>query len=123
MDYNKVIVAGRLAADPESREVNAGGLMKTVTKFTVVVNDFRNKTSGPVYLDCEAWNRSAEIVRDHFRKGGSIFVEGYLRLDRWKDQQGQKRSKLKVVVQEIKFTDSKRSDDDPVGPPSEEPAF
>src|SRR5207302_1936744 len=62
----------------------------------------------PVFLDIEAFNRGetgrlADLVEQYLRKGNLAYVEGHLQLDQWTAQDGQKRSKLKIVVEQVQF--------------------
>src|SRR5262245_64764495 len=103
-NLNKVMLIGRLTRDPEVRTFATGG---KVARLGLAVNNRRkNAQTGqwedePVFLDCEAFNRHngralAGHVEQHLAKGRLIFLEGYLRLNTWTDQEGQKRSKLLV---------------------------
>ncbi len=106
MNFNRVILAGNLTRDPESREVVVGGLSKAVCSFGLAVNRTRDGVSSTMFIDVEVWARMAEIIRDHFRKGQPIFLEGYLKLDQW-ESQGARRSKHKVVMQSFQFVGPK----------------
>ena len=55
------------------------------------------------FVDCEAWGRQAEVMAQYLSKGRPVFIQGRLKLDTWQDQQGQNRSKLKVVVENFQF--------------------
>src|SRR5262249_38488743 len=63
----------------------------------------------PVFLDLEAFNRGetgrqmADLAEQYFRKGQQVFIEGHLKLDQWTGQDGQKRSRLKIVVDNFQF--------------------
>src|SRR6187431_1851151 len=110
-NLNKVMLIGRLTRDPEVRMFASGG---KVAKFGFAVNNRRkNQQTGqwedePVFLDVEAFNRGetgrqADLVEQNLRKGTQIFIEGHLRLDQWTSQDGQKRSKIKIVVDNVQF--------------------
>ncbi len=110
-NLNKVMLIGRLTRDPEVRTFSTGG---KVAAFGFAVNNRRkNSATGqweeePVFIDMEAFNRQtgrqlADIVEQYFRKGQQFFIEGHLRLDQWTSQDNQKRSKLKVVVDNFEF--------------------
>ncbi len=112
-NLNKVMLIGRLTRDPEVRSFPSGG---KVAEFGFAVNNRRkNPQSGdwedePVFMDCAAYNRGdygklADRVEEHLRKGAQIFIEGHLKLDQWTSQDGQKRSKLRVVVDNFQFLD------------------
>lgn len=110
-NLNKVMLIGRLTRDPEMRTFSNGG---KVAHFGFAVNNRRkNMSTGqwedePVFLDVEAFNRgdtgkTADLVEQYLRKGHQAFVEGHLKLDQWTSQDGQKRSKIKIVVERIEF--------------------
>src|SRR5260370_42072272 len=111
-NLNKVMLIGRLTRDPEVRSFAAGG---KVAAFGFAVNNRRkNASTGqwedePVFIDMEAFNRGdqgrqlADQVEQHFRKGRQYFIEGHLKFDQWTAQDGQKRQKLKVVVDNFQF--------------------
>src|ERR1700730_2458061 len=111
-NLNKVMLIGRLTRDPEVKMFSNGG---KVAKFGFAVNN-RRKNSGtgewedePVFLDVEAFNRGdsgklADRVEQSLRKGQQVFLEGHLKLDQWTSQQdGQKRSKLKIVLDNLQY--------------------
>jgi single-strand DNA-binding protein len=102
-NYNRVFLLGNLTAEPESRELPTSGI---VTDIRLAVNrSYRNRQGEPVeevsYVDCTAYARNAEIARDYLRKGAPVFVEGRLHQDRWETEGGDKRSKLKVVIERL----------------------
>lgn len=110
-NLNKVMLIGRLTRDPEVRAFATGG---KVAKFGFAVNNRRrNNATGewedePVFLDVDAFNRGengklADRVEQFLHKGSQIFIEGHLRLDQWASQDGQKRSKIAVVVDNFQF--------------------
>lgn len=98
---NYVHFLGRLARDPELRSVGADGTK--VCKFTIGVDaNFKKKDATPCWIDCDIWNKPAELVMEHFKKGSPIIVHGELALDQW-EHEGQKRSKHKVRVDRFEF--------------------
>jgi single-strand DNA-binding protein len=110
-NLNKVMLIGRLTRDPEVRTFTNGG---KVAKLGFAVNNRRkNQQTGqwedePVFLDLEVFNRGengrqADTVEQSLRKGNQVFIEGHLRMDNWTSQDGQKRSKLVVVVDNFQF--------------------
>lgn len=89
-----------------------------IAKFGFAVNNRKkNQQSGqweddPVFLDMEAFNRgesgkTADLVEQYLRKGSQAYIEGHLQLDQWTTQAGEKRSKLKIVVDNVQFLDPK----------------
>jgi single-strand DNA-binding protein len=106
VDLNRVMLIGRLTADPEQRKFDSGA---AVTNFTVAVNrKWKDAQTSVVreeatFVDVDAWGKSGELVKKYFTKGRSIFIEGRLRLDRWETKSGEKRSRMKVVVDRFSF--------------------
>ena len=102
-NYNRVFLLGNLTADPESRDLPTGSI---VTDLRLAVNrTYRNRdgeqTEEVSFIDCTAYGRTAEIARDYLKKGRPVFLEGRLHQDRWETSEGDKRSKLKVVVERL----------------------
>lgn len=115
-NLNKVMLIGRLTRDPETRVFSNGG---KVAKFGFAVNNRKkNQQTGqwedePVWLDIEAFNRgefgkTADQVEQNLRKGRQIYIEGHLKLDQWTGQDGQKRSRLVIVLDSFQYLDSKQ---------------
>lgn len=104
-NYNRVLLMGNLTRDPELKYTASG---TAVGNFGLAIN--RNWT-GPdgnrreetTFVDCEVWGKQAETFCEYMAKGRPVFVEGRLRLDSWESQEGQKRSKLKVVCERFQF--------------------
>jgi len=111
-DFNKVIIMGNMARDPELKELKGG---KQVTSFAVACNRSWTGPEGQevtevAFIDCEIWGKQAKTISDHFSKGRPILVEGHLKQDSWVDKDTQKnRSRLLVSVETFNFVDSKKS--------------
>jgi len=114
-NLNKVMLIGRLTRDPEMRTFANGG---KVAKFGFAVNNRRkNSSTGqwedePVFIEVEAFNRgetgkTADLVEQYLRKGAQVFIEGHLRLDQWTSQEGQKRQKLLIVLDNMQFLEAR----------------
>ena len=105
MSINRVNISGNLTRDPELR-ATAGGTQ--VLSFGVAVNDRRkNPQTGdwedyPNFVDCTMFGTRAEAVSRYLSKGTKVAIEGKLRYSSW-ERDGQRRSKLEVVVDEIEF--------------------
>ena len=112
-NLNKVFLIGRLTRDPEVRTFSSGG---KVANFGFAVNNRRKNPESsqwedePVFIDVTAWSRAegggrqlADLVEQYLRKGQQVFLEGHLQLDQWTGPDGQKRSKLKVVLDNLQF--------------------
>lgn len=121
--FNKVILMGNITRDIELRST-AGD--KSVAQIGLAVN--RRYTTGTgekreevAFIDCEAWGITAEVMAKNLAKGRPVLIEGRLKLDQWDDKAtGEKRSKLKVVVESFEFVGS-RADAEASPPPSLRP--
>ena len=106
-NLNKVILGGRLTADPELKTTPNG---VSVTSFTVAVNRARAKDSEETkadFINCTAWRSTAEFITKYFRKANSICVLGSIQTRSWTDNDGNKRFATEVLVDEARFVDSK----------------
>ena len=103
---NKVLLIGNLTRDPELRVTPKG---TAICQFGLAVNRQYKDESGATrdetaFIDIEAWGKQGELVSKYLQKGSPAFIEGRLRFDSWEDKQsGQKRSKLKVVLENVQF--------------------
>ena len=99
-------IAGNLCRDPESRVTPKGTSM---CAFSVAVNQDYKDASGAVhkstsFFDIEAWGKQGESCQKYLTKGSPVLVVGTLKQDTWEDKAtGQKRSKIKVVAQNVQF--------------------
>ena len=118
-NLNKVILGGRLTADPELKQTPQG---VSVTTFSIAVNR-RGKEAQTDFINCQAWRQTAEFICKFFKKGSSICVIGSIQTRSWTDQQNNKRIATEVIVDEANFVDSKA--DAPAGSSSygDAPAF
>jgi len=96
---------GNLTRDPELRYIPSGA---AVTELGLAVNDRRKSASGEwieetTFVDVTLWSRTAEIASEYLTKGSSVLIEGRLKLDSWETNDGQKRSKLKVVGERMQM--------------------
>lgn len=108
-NYNKVMLMGNLTRDVELKQTPNN---QPVAEICIAVNrkfrtrdgDDREETT---FVDCEAWGRTAETMAKYLSKGRPVFIEGRLKLDQWEDREGNKRSKLRVVIENFQFVDSR----------------
>lgn len=122
-NLNKVILGGRLTADPELKQTPQG---VAVTSFDIAVNKpySKDKEQQADYFRCVAWRGTAEFISKYFKKGSSICVVGTLQNRSWVDQQtGQKRYATDVVVDEANFVDGKNDNAQPTAPAYTAPAY
>ena len=111
LNLNKVILCGRLTADPELRQTNSG---IAVVRFTLAVNRRAGRNADGTqaqpqadFISVVAWRERAEFIARYFRKGSALCVTGSIQTGSWQDQQGQKRYTTEVVADEAMFVDSK----------------
>ncbi len=108
-NFNKVILGGRLTADPELKTTPSG---ISVTSFTIAVNrrfGAKGGTEEPQadFFNVTAWRQTAEFITRYFRKASSICVMGSIQTRTWTDQQGLKRFATEIVADEAFFVDAK----------------
>ena len=107
LNFNQAILAGRLTADPELKTTQSG---ISVTQFTIAVNRPKRKddnTEMSDFISCVAWKERAELVTKYFHKGSAIMVIGQIQTRTWTDNNNQKRYATEVLVDNIRFVDSK----------------
>ena len=107
--YNRVILIGNVTRDLEIRYLPSG---MAVMDLGLAVNDRRkNSNTGEWveetnFIDVTLWGRTAEIAGEYLSKGSPVFIEGRLKYETW-EQDGQKRSKLKVVGEKMQLIGSR----------------
>jgi single-strand DNA-binding protein len=101
--YNRVVLVGNLTRDVELRFTPQG---TAVTDISLAVNERVKRNEQWVeevnFFDVTLWARTAEVAGEYLSKGSSILIEGRLKLDRW-EQEGQKRSKIKIVGEKMQM--------------------
>lgn len=107
-NLNRVFLMGNLTRDVELKSIPSG---QQVANLGLAINRRWRDQSGQdreevTYVDCEAWGKTAETMAKYLAKGRPVFIEGRLKLDQW-EKEGQKFSKLRIVVEEFQFIDSK----------------
>lgn len=113
MNINTIIIGGNMARDPEVRVTPKG---TAVAQFAIANNRKYKDDSGAQreevsFVDCEAWGKTAENIGKWFSKGNPICVQGRIKQDSWEDKETkQKRTKLKIVVDQFHFVGGKRED-------------
>lgn len=111
MELNKVFLYGNLTADPETRYLQSGS---AVCKMRLAVNrrmgggrdqqgGAQDKKEEVLYIDIEAWQKTAELCQQYLKRGSSVLVEGRLRLNEYTTKEGEKRSQILVVAERVQF--------------------
>jgi single-strand DNA-binding protein len=122
---NKVMLMGNLTRDPELRVTPKG---TPICQFSLAINrKFKMETGETreevTYVDIEAWGKQGETIAKYVTKGRPLFVEGRLRLDQWEDKNTkEKRSRMKVVLEQFEFLGDGRGGGGPGGPGGGAPA-
>lgn len=107
--YNKVFLMGNLTRDPELRTTPKGS---QVSQLGLAVNrSYRtpegNTVEETTFIDVDVFGKQAEVICKYMTKGRPIFIEGRLKLDQWESKEGEKRSKLKVILESFQFLGSR----------------
>lgn len=106
-NFNKVILGGRLTADPELKSTPSG---VPVTSFSIAINRQYKPKEGEAqadFINVTAWRGTAEFITRYFKKASSICIVGHIGTRSWTDSQGVKRYATEVVVDEAHFVDAK----------------
>ncbi|MCP4590155.1 MAG: single-stranded DNA-binding protein [bacterium] len=108
-NYNRVILAGNLTRDPQMSYTPSN---TAVCKFGMAINrtwtdrQSNTKREETCFVDCTAFGRTGETINQYMSKGRPLLVEGRLHYSQWEGQDGQKRSKLEVVIDNFQFLGS-----------------
>ena len=113
LNLNKVVLAGRMTADPELKQTPSG---VSVLSFSIAINRgyvSKNSEQGERqadFINVVAWRQTAEFISKYFRKGSAICVTGSIQTRTWNDNSGNKRYATEVVADEAMFVESRNSD-------------
>ena len=107
---NKTFLIGRLTADPELRETQAG---KSVCRFTLAVDRLK-KDDGADFISCTAWGKTAENLCKYLGKGAKIAVAGRIQTGSY-EKDGRKIYTTDIIVNELEFLEGKKKDQDEQG--------
>ena len=118
LNLNKVILAGRITADPELKQTPSGVSLVT---FSLAVNrrfgsrDGQGQQPEADFFRITAWRNTAEFIAKYFRKGSAICICGSIQNRSWTDQNGQKRYVTDIIAEEANFVESRNSQDNQSG--------
>ena len=118
LNLNKVILAGRITADPELKQTPSGVSLVT---FSLAVNrrfasrDGQNQQPEADFFRITAWRNTAEFIAKYVRKGSAICICGSIQNRTWTDQNGQRRYMTDIVAEEANFVESRNSQDNQSG--------
>lgn len=123
--FNRVILVGNLTRDPEYRQLPSG---QAVCRLNLAANrQFKDRQTGATnqevcFIDVDVWGAQAEACRQYLQKGRPVLIEGRLKFDSWKDNEGQNRNKHSIVasvVQFLSFGGAEQSNSDDAGAAAE----
>lgn len=107
--YNKAILIGRLTADPELKQTQSGIF---VTNFSIAVDrrfSGRDSERKADFINIVVWRQSAEFVNKYFHKGDAIGIEGSIQVRQYEDKDGNRRTAVEVVADNVFFVGGKSS--------------
>lgn len=121
MNFNKVILLGRLTRDPQLSYLPSN---TPVVDFSLASSRTYKKQDGSqgeetCFADCQIFGKRAEVINKYLHKGDPLLVEGRLKFEQWQAQDGSKRSKLRIFVENFEFIGGKKSESEQ----STEPPF
>jgi single-strand DNA-binding protein len=113
--YNRVILMGNLTRDPELKTLPS---QTVVCDFALAVNRRWKDTDGSdreevLFIDCAAFGKTGQTIGESLTKGRPIHIEGRLKFEQWEQEDGQRRSKIRVVVEQFRFVDRKPGTGEP----------
>ena len=117
-NLNVVVLQGNLVADPE-----IVGKEQNVARFTIAVNSGYGENKETSFVDCVAFGKQVETMKEHFKKGKQVLIRGSIRQNRWETKEGEKRSKLEVTLDNFAgFSFVSGGKKEEAGAPTEAPA-
>ena len=102
---NKVTIMGRFTKEPDIRYTQSG---TPVASFTLAVDRDFSKDKEADFINCSAWQKTAEFIQKYFHKGNMAIVAGRLQVRNYEDKEGNKRQSTEVVAENVYFGESKR---------------
>ena len=100
---NKVFLIGNITKDIELRQSNSG---KFVVEFSIAINNGKDQQGNELpadFINCTAWNKTAEVLSKYATKGTKVGIEGAMKTQTWTDQQGNNRYKTYVLVDRVEL--------------------
>jgi len=114
-NLNSIIIEGNLTADPDLKVINSG---TAVGNFTIGTNRYYKDSTGErreeaSFFNIEVWGRLAETCEEYLKKGRGVRVVGRLKQDRWTNEDGEKRNRIKIVGEHVEFKPQKKIQETP----------
>jgi single-strand DNA-binding protein len=124
LGFNKVMLMGHVTRDPEIRQIpNHTDTPTSLAEFGLASNRRYRSASGEdreetLFIDCTVFGKQADVIARYVKKGKALFVEGRLRYEAWEDGQGNKRSKIGVIVDTFQFVGGREDNAGGGNPPN-----
>lgn len=115
---NKSIIIGRITKDPDVKTSNSG---KSYINFSIAVSRKFKDANGNYqtdFIDCKAWNKTADFIGSYFKKGERICITGSIQTDSFKDKDGNDRKAVYINVEEVEFVETKQKESSSIPAPS-----
>lgn len=114
-DLNKCMFIGRLGNDPEVRYMQNG---KAVASFSIACGEKWKDQQGQAqerteWVNCTAFGKLAEIVGEYLRKGSKVFIEGKMKTEKYKDNNGVEKYSTKIIVDNMQMLDTRQQGQQP----------
>lgn len=113
-DLNTVVIVGRIVRDPENKQLPSG---QFVSNFSIANNKTwmkeGEKKEQASFFNCVAWGPLSEVISKHCYKGQLIGINGRLQQRSWDDGNGNKRSAVEILVNNLQFLSAKKKDEQP----------
>lgn len=108
-DLNRITLIGRLTRDPELKYIQSGSAVAnfSVANNRVFVTGNGEKKEEVNFFDCIAWGKLGEIIVEYCKKGKRLAIEGRLQQNRWEDKEGNKKSRIEIIAENVQFLDGK----------------
>lgn len=100
----KATVIGNLGRDPDVRPLQSG---KKVASFSVASTEKTGNGQETIWINCEAWEKTAEVAEKYLRKGSQVYIEGRMKLEKWTDKEGRERETYKLVIADMRLIGGK----------------
>jgi single-strand DNA-binding protein len=123
-NFNQVILMGNITRDPQVKTLPS---QQQVAEFGLATNRRYRTADGEdkedvCFVECAVFGKGAEVINQYARKGRPLFVQGRLKYDSWEDKQGNKRSRLSVIVEQFQLLGGRPESDSQPGAPGVESA-
>lgn len=102
---NKCMFIGNLGRDPEMKFTPSG---KAVTNFSIACTEKYKDKEKTEWVNCVAWEKTAELCNQYLKKGNPVFIEGKMETRSWDDKDGNKKYKTEIIVHSVQFLGGKR---------------